>query len=251
MCNRRIIAAVLALCLLTGMVGCAKAPEPAQTNAGQVDGYSSYSATSNLYTHLNPEGGSEVLEGMTLEGYELVTQTDTLALYLREESASIRVVNLQNGYVWGALRQDKPDDLNKTWSSFANSVVSIKYYDEAGSLAQIGAGHKDNKCKFKTDANGFTVDVDFRELGISLSARVELKEDHLVFSLDDSSIAETGTYTLAQVWFAPFLGSTVGDEIQGYMFVPDTDAGFLCVRPAREKTNTFRNLCSLRLECKL
>ncbi len=230
MCNRRIIAAVLALCLLTGMVGCAKAPEPTQTNAGQVDGYSSYSATSNLYTHLNPEGGSEVLEGMTLEGYELVTQTDTLALYLREESASIRVVNLQNGYVWGALRQDKPDDLNKTWSSFANSVVSIKYYDEAGSLAQIGAGHKDNKCKFKTDANGFTVDVDFRELGISLSARVELKEDHLVFSLDDSSIAETGTYTLAQVWFAPFLGSTVGDEIQGYMFVPDGSGALIRFR---------------------
>lgn len=230
MCSRKIIAATLTLCLMLGMAGCSHKSESAQTNAGQVDGYSSYCATSNLYTHVNLEQGSETLEGMGLEGYKLVAQNNALALYLRKESASIRVVNLQNGYVWGALRQDKPDDLNKTWSSFANSVVSIKYYDEAGSLAQIGAGHKDNTCKFKTDANGFTVDVDFRELEISLSARVELMEDHVAFSLDDSSIQETGEYTLAQVWFSPFLGSTVGDEIQGYMFVPDGSGALIRFR---------------------
>lgn len=221
MSDKKIISGALALALCLSLAGCTRSNLPASSAQGDIAGYSSYSQSSNLYTHMNDQGKASALEGMNIEGYELIGENDKLALYLREESASVRIVDKASGYVWGALRQDKPDNLNKTWSSFGNSIVSIKYYDEAGSIAQIGAGHEKNKCTFEKVNNGVICHVDFREQGISLSAKVELTEDHIRFSLDDSTIKETGTYVLAQVYFAPFLGSTVGDEIGGYMFVPD------------------------------
>lgn len=228
MFHKRVVSAVLAVVLLLGLTACGK-KQPASTSGDLITGYSKYSASSNLYTHLNDTSKASALEGMTLEGYDLIGENQKLALYLREESASIRVVDKKSGYIWGALREDKPDDLNKTWSAFGNSIVSILYYDEVGSTAKTGAGHEDNRCRFEKIENGVIVHVEFiekdkstkKESIISLSAKVELKEDHIRFSLDDSSIKETGDNKLGQVYFAPFLGATVGDEIGGYMFVPD------------------------------
>lgn len=228
MYRKRVVSAVLAAALTLSLAACGKK----QTTASAGDlivGYSKYSDSSNLYTHINDETKPEALEGMTLEGYELIGENEKLALYLREESASIRVVDKKSGYIWGALRQDKPDDLNKTWSAFGNSIVSILYYDEVGSTAKTGAGHEDNQCEFEKIENGVIVHVDFIEKDkttktesvISLSAKVELTDDHIRFSVDDSSIQETGSNKLGQIYFAPFLGATVGDEIGGYMFVPD------------------------------
>lgn len=228
--GKRIIACLMAFVLLLSVSGCVSTEIPVISQGAPVDGYSAYSATSNLYTHVNDTDQPSDLEGMTLEGYELVARNENLALYLREASASIRVVNLKNGYIWGALRQDDPEDLNKTWSSFANSIVSIKYYDEAGGIAQIGANHSKNKCRFESCNNGVVVHVDFKEQGISLSAKVTLEADHIQFSLDDASIKETGKCVLGQVWFAPFLGATVGDEIGGYMFVPDGSGALIRFR---------------------
>lgn len=228
MFRKRFVSAAIAAAMVMSLSACGK-KQPETTPSDRIQGYSRYSDSSNLYTHMNDTSKAGTLEGMTLEGYELIGENQQLALYLREESASIRVVDKKSGYIWGALRQDKPDDLNKTWSAFANSIVSIMYYDEMGSTAKTGAGHQDNQCTFQKIENGVTVHVDFiekdkstkKESSISLSASVQLVDDHVRFSLDDSSIKENGDNRLGQVYFAPFLGSTVGDEISGYMFVPD------------------------------
>ena len=228
MFRKRFVSAAIAAAMVMSLSACGK-KQPETAPGDRIQGYSKYSDSSNLYTHMNDTSKAGTLEGMTLEGYELIGENQQLALYLREESASIRVVDKKSGYIWGALRQDKSDDLNKTWSAFANSIVSIMYYDEMGSTAKTGAGHEDNQCTFQKIENGVTVHVDFiekdkstkKESTISLSASVQLVDDHVRFSLDDRSIKENGDNRLGQVYFAPFLGSTVGDEISGYMFVPD------------------------------
>lgn len=176
--------------------------------------------SSNRFTQPETAAGAAG-KSLSLSGYEKVAQNANLALYLRQESASIRVVDLKSGYVWGGLAQDKPDDLNRAWSSFGNSIVSIEYFNESGNLKQIGAGNRDNTCTFDVQGNTVVCNVSFDELDISLTAKVTLLDDRIQFSLDDSSIKETGEYYLANVYFAPFLGSTVGNEVNGYMFVPD------------------------------
>lgn len=219
---KRILAAAAAAALVLSMTACASSQPQVQQGASSQAAFSGSAAvTSNRYTQVADTTGPSMLEGMTLEGYEKIAESDHLELYLRKESASLRVVNKENGYVWGALRQDKPENLNKTWSSFGNSIVSIKYFDETGNIIQMGAGHEDNTCTYDMTENGVVCHVTFKKAKISLSAKVELVDDHIRFSVDDSSIEEKGDFALGQLYFAPFLGSTVGDEISGYMFIPD------------------------------
>lgn len=185
-----------------------------------VSAATNYSYESNRYTQPEQTGKAQD-KSWDLEGFSLVAQNDNLELYLNEANASLRIRNKQNGYVWGTLPTEQPDNLNKQWYSFGNSLVSMKYFDETGNNQQIGAGHPDAKRTYDYTDNSVTLNVSFPDLGISLSASVELLKDSIQFSLDDDSIVEEGDYMVGNIYFAPFLGATLGNEISGYMFVPD------------------------------
>ena len=195
--------------------------------------------SSNRFTQMEPDG-TKPLPEYKLEGFTLVEENDKLALYVKEDIASIRVVNKESGYVWGALEEENPDNLNKTWEAFAQSVVSIAYMDSTGAIKQIGAGHKDAECKFSYFDGGFTCAVDFgRKVDISLEAKVTLEADHITFSLDDSSIQETGENYVSSVYFMPFLGSTQEDQTDGYLFVPDGSGALLRYQKAAKYLKTY------------
>jgi hypothetical protein len=195
--------------------------------------------SSNRFTQLEPEG-TKPLPEYKLEGYTLAAENDKLALYVKEEIAGIRVVNKESGYVWGALENEDPDDLNDTWGAFAQSVVSIAYMDSTGATKQTGAGHKNAKCKFKYFENGFTCEVDFgRKVEIALEVKVILEDDHIVFSVDDSTIEEYGENYLASVYFVPFMGSTQEDQTDGYLFVPDGSGALIRYRNAAKYLKSY------------
>lgn len=184
---------------------------------------------SNLYTQVDKSDGNTSVNFNT-DGYRQVAANENLALYVREETASLRIVDLESGYVWGALAEDDPENLNDSWASFGNSIVSIMYYDNTGNSTQIGAGHKSAECTFKYEENTIICQASFKEQDIYLEAKVELKEDHVLFSVDDTTIREEGKYVIGQVYFSPFLGSTVGDTVDGYMFVPDGSGALIRFR---------------------
>lgn len=195
--------------------------------------------SSNRFTQLEPEG-TKPLPEYKLEGYTLVAENDRLALYLKEEIAGIRVVNKESGYVWGALENEDPENLNATWASFAQSVVSIAYMDATGAIKQIGAGHKNAECEFDYFDGGFTCAVDFgSKVDISLEAKVTLEEDHITFSVEDSSIRETGDNYIASVYFMPFLGSTQEDQTDGYLFVPDGSGALIRYQNAAKYLKSY------------
>ncbi|MBQ8804049.1 MAG: hypothetical protein IJZ53_10465 [Tyzzerella sp.] len=183
--------------------------------------------SSNRFTQLEP-AGDKALPQYKLDGFTLVTENEKLALYVKEDTASIRVLNKESGFVWGALEVEDPENLNDTWGSFAQSVVSISYMDSTGATKQIGAGHEDAERKFTYGDNGFTVSVSFKDdIDISLDAKVALNDDHLTFSVDDSTIKEEGEFYISAVYFIPFLGSTIGNQTDGYMLVPDGSGALL------------------------
>lgn len=195
--------------------------------------------SSNRFTQIEPEG-AKPLPQYKLEGYTLVAENDKLALYLKEEIASIRVVNKESGFVWGALESEDPENLNHTWFSFAESVVSIDYMDETGAIKQIGAGHKDAECEYEYFDGGFTCAVDFgRKVDICLEVKVTLQADHITFSLEDSSIRETGDNFISSVYFMPFMGSTQEDQTDGYMFVPDGSGALIRYQKAAKYLKSY------------
>ena len=63
--------------------------------------------------------------------------------------------------------------------------------------------------------------VSSKKLGISFSFQVALSENQLTFSMEDSSIQETGKSRLASVSFVNFFGCVYEDTIPGYLLVPD------------------------------
>ena len=183
--------------------------------------------SSNRFTQLEPDG-TKALPQYKLDGYTLACENEKLALYVKEDVATIRVLNKESGYVWGALENEDPDNLNKTWGSFAQSVVSISYIDSTGATKQIGAGHEDAACKFTYEDDGFVCSVSFEDdIDISLDAKVTLEEDHLTFSVDDSTIKEEGEFWIHAIYFVPFMGSTIGSNSDGYLFVPDGSGALL------------------------
>lgn len=195
--------------------------------------------SSNRFTQLDPEG-TKPLPEYKLDGFTKVAENDKLELYVKEDIASIRVVNKASGYVWGALESEDPENLNDTWASFAQSVVSIAYMDATGAIKQIGAGHKNAECEYEYFDGGFTCAVDFgRKVDICLKAKVTLEADHIAFSVEDSSIQETGENYISSVYFMPFLGSTQEDQSDGYLFVPDGSGALLRYQKAAKYLKSY------------
>ena len=225
---KKVLSGVLAGVLVLSLCACtAEQPMAALTQDDTVLISGSANMGSNRFAQPDDTLSSSSIEGVSLEGYTCIAQNENLELYLREENCSLRIRNRKSGYIWCALPVEDPEDLNDIWTAYGESLVSIKYYDETGKITQMGAGYQKRKtstdtvCKYHYTDTGVRLDVTFKEAKISLSVLVELAEDHVRYSVDDSSIEEKGDYKLAQIRFSPFLGATRGDEIGGYMFVPD------------------------------
>ncbi|HHV50387.1 MAG TPA: hypothetical protein GXX54_01615 [Clostridiales bacterium] len=174
---------------------------------------------SNRYAH--PDNRKSVSCLLTTEGFEKVMENEYCQVWYRKSTTAIRVVDLSTGYIWGGLEQDKPDNLNKTWSAFANGIVGIDYYTDKGISKRIGAGASNTKSEYSVSGNTLKVSVDFKEVGISLAVNLTLKDNSITLYLQDDSITETGTNTLGAVYFLPFLGAVNADTVDGYMLVPD------------------------------
>ena len=222
---------VIALCMagmMLCMAGCgATSTGDYQVTEALLGNVDAEQLSSNRFTQLEPDG-TKALPEYKLDGYTLVAENENLALYVKEEIASLRVLNKKSGYVWGALENEDPDNLNKTWGSFAQSIVSIEYIDSTGATKQIGAGHEDATRTFTYEENSLTCAVTFEDdIDISLEAKVTLEEEHLTFSVDDSTIKEEGDFWVSAIYFVPFMGSTIGSNSDGYLFVPDGSGALL------------------------
>ncbi len=176
---------------------------------------------SNRFTR--PDKPVAVASKFTTEGYTKIAENNILELWINISTSSVRIVDKRNGYVWGDVLEDSEafNEMNDVWKFIAKSLVMIEYFDERGISNVMGSADGQVDKRFSKIQNGFTYTFYFKPIGISLDVTVELKDEKVVFSLKKSSIKEKGSFTLASVMFAPFIGSVVSNEIEGYIFVPD------------------------------
>jgi len=189
--------------------------------------------------HTRAENDAIVENRLTTDGFELVMQNHVLEFWFREEVGSARVVDIRSGYVWGSVPVDRPDNLNATWAGIANSLVSIDAFNENSHEAMVGASHDTVERTTRIDGNVLTMDVFFTTQEIGFTFTITLEETGLQFELLDETIVEEGTFLLGSVYFWPFLGATVGNEIPGYIFVPDGPGALIRFRPPTNYVNIF------------
>lgn len=157
---------------------------------------------------------------LTTEGYQLLVEDNRAAVYLKEENASIRVIDKLSGYVWGGLDQD--EDMNKTWTSFGNGLVAIDFVDSKLVAKKQGLGYPDETSfTYTVDGNTVHFRAEFTKYGISFPFSMTLEDGDLEFTMDTSQVEETDKYLLQNVYFVPFMGCTKEDETPGYFFLPD------------------------------
>lgn len=148
-------------------------------------------------------------------------ESDILAVYYSDETKGIRILNKETGYVWGGLKETKAEDMNKKWSSMANSIISIDYLGGKCQSARATLGDSGNSINFNWKENEAICNANFVLAGISLSFKMKLEEDHLTIEVLQNTVKELKNNKLQSVWILPFLGTVKEDTTPGYMFVPD------------------------------
>jgi len=146
-----------------------------------------------------------------------------LELWIDLKTTSLRVVDKRSGYIWGDVvtTHEAFSEMNDTWKAIAKSIVLIEYFDDRGISNVIGSADESVQKSYSRVNDGIDFKFNFKKVDISFLLSVRLSGDRIVFQLKNGTIKESGKYTLASVIFAPFLGSTVSNEIDGYVFVPD------------------------------
>lgn len=174
--------------------------------------------------------------------FELVGENDTFQLYANRETLAFDVVDLRSGYVWHSNLVEKLDGdrLNKTWTAFAQSGISIDYLDEKAVDQRASISNAERTIDFRPIEQGFAATVTFTEPGISLELIVRLVADGVTVELPFDSIVEADpAFKLGLVYVYPFFGATRSDETPGYMFIPDGVGSLIRFAAATKAKNMF------------
>lgn len=157
------------------------------------------------------------------EAYDLVAENAALGLYVNPETLAFKVVDKRSGYLWHSNLDEKlaGDRLNKTWTAFAQSGLSIDYLDRKANAKRASITTAEHTLEIQPIENGIQAQVTFTEAAISLGLRLILEETGVRVEAPFDTIHEDGDFRLGMLHLYPWMGATRGAEIPGYMFLPN------------------------------
>ncbi len=176
------------------------------------------------------------------EAYELVGENASFQLYANRASLAFKVVDRRSGYVWHSNLDEKIDGdrLNKTWTAFASSGISIDYLDEKAASERLSITNSEPVIQFNPTGQGFEATVNFPDPSITLLLRVMLEDTGVSVEIPFDSINEADpAYKLGQLYVYPFLGYTRGATTPGYMFIPDGSGSLIRFAETTKATNMY------------
>ncbi len=174
--------------------------------------------------------------------FEPIAENADFTLLADRETLGFQVVDKRNGYVWnsGLVETTKDDKLNKAWTAFAQSGVSIDYLDKKAISKRVSITNGEHTLDFKAIDQGFEAAVVFTKFGIGLTVRVVLEPAGVRVEVPQSGIQETDPdYRLGAVHVYPFLGAVKEDQVPGYMFLPDGSGSLINFAATTKAKNIF------------
>ncbi len=194
---------------------------------------------SNRFT--KPETYKTTTTKFSTDNYVKVAENENIELFINPETTSLRVVDRRTNYVWGDVLENEAAylKLNDSWKAISKSLLMIEFYNERGIMAVKGSADKNVESSYINLTNGVAFQVDFKDIGISIDFSIQLEDCCLIFKLNSVDISEGKEFLLGSVIFAPFFGSAVEDEIDGYIFVPDGPGALIRFSSDSNYTNWF------------
>ena len=174
--------------------------------------------------------------------YELVAENDTFQLHANRASLAFKLVDKRSGYVWQSNLDEKGEDdrLNKTWTAFAQSGISIDYLDPKATDVRNSITNAETNIAFSSNEDGFSATVTFVEPSITLQLIVTLEDDGVRVEVPADSIREENPdFRLGLLYVYPFFGATRGADVPGYMFIPDGSGTLIQFAAETKAQNMF------------
>ena len=217
-------------------------------------------------THKPPEKITYDLTDLT--GYETISENDNLIYSFREDRDIIAVTDKRSGYTWktgldlefnnviddaidaAATPEDKikaavpkEDRLNTTYIGFANSLLTVEYFDASqnikltSSAAQSGASSQ--LMTVDDDPTHRRLDVYFSSIDLTVALHIHLGEQGITYEIRQDEVSGAGKSMMAAFIISPFLGASGGQKVHynpetdlydlevpnpitpGYVFIPD------------------------------
>jgi hypothetical protein len=157
------------------------------------------------------------------ETYDLVAENENFQFYVNAETLAFKVLDKRSNYLWHSNLDEKiqGDRLNKTWTAFAQSGVSIDYLDQKANSSRASITNAEHSLQVERIENGIQAQVTFSQPAISLTVRLQLEADGVRVEVPFDGIQESGDYRLEWLHLYPWMGATRRAEVDGYMFLPD------------------------------
>lgn len=158
------------------------------------------------------------------DSFVQVGENDDFQLYADETTLAFKVVDKRSGYIWHSNLDEAGEDdrLNRTWTAFAQSGISIDYLDQKATSERASITNTEHTMEFKLINQGFEASVTFLDPSITIVVTVKLEANGVSVEVPFASIQEENPdFKLGLLYVYPFLGATRDESIPGYMFIPD------------------------------
>ena len=174
--------------------------------------------------------------------FKLVAENAAFQLFVDETTLAFKVVDKRSGYVWSSnLDEVGPDDkLNRTWTAFARSGISIDYLDQKAISRRASITNAEHSIEIKPVEQGFGAAVTFTEPSITIGIMVKLEEHGVSVEVPFESIQEASPdFKLGVLHLYPFLGAVREESVPGYMFIPDGCGSLIRFASSTKATNMY------------
>lgn len=187
-------------------------------------------ASSNQYTQVETESSDWTIRQDIPASYEKLDENTNFILYADQATLGFKVLDKRSGYIWHSSLDNvtEEDKLNKTWTAFARSAVSVDLLFKNATTSRLSITRDEKSITFTKTTHGFKADIRFPLYGLGLSLIVDLEENGVNVQVPADSIKQTmEDYRFETIHLYPFFGATMLDKVPGYVFIPDGSGALL------------------------
>ncbi len=159
--------------------------------------------------------------------YQLMKENNHLALYLDDLSHNIAVLVKDSGYVWFSTDPDYNGidavtgrEHNEQTQNRIRSSISFRTTQFETISSDFHLLNEAHEVTYEMTDQGFVMQIELISSGISFDVDVKIDEDDLIVNVPFSSIEEHDL-RLQSIRVFPGFGMTTGDDMTGYLFIPD------------------------------
>ncbi|MCU6710204.1 DUF5696 domain-containing protein [Paenibacillus sp. J5C_2022] len=179
--------------------------------------------------------------------FELVAESESLALKFDSVSGHFIVHDRRSGHVWRSYPEPEHwenEGIGGIWKDHLRSPFMLRYTDFAQRQMKpkdtnfISAGGRIQEVK-RIDG-GIRVDYELPELGLVIPVQIRIGDDYVETTILDESLKEQN-FSLIWVRLFPFLGGVHSVGQEGYLFIPDGSGALISFnKPEENQTRTFQ-----------